>query len=134
MLRDASGDLLLQRIARPGTATHGLWGSSAAGHVRAEEPYGTAMRREIFEELGARPRAIRWVGKFAMEELDRKKFIGVFTAEVKEPLKPAMREIQELAFFSLDEIREGLLSGRLRATPTFSRVFDFYLEAGSRGP
>ncbi len=59
LLRNAHGEVFLQRRSPWKDQAAGRWGSSAAGHVDAGEDYDEAVRREIGEELGVEAKDCR---------------------------------------------------------------------------
>lgn len=119
---DGHRRLLLQKIAstkgRPFT-----WGSSVAGHVQAGESYERAASRECEEELGVRPREIRFVEKVWLDEAGRRKFIGVFVSAYDGPFVVDTREAERVEFVPIVEVRAWLRSGARSFSPTFERVF-----------
>jgi isopentenyldiphosphate isomerase len=112
-----AGELLLQRPAGEKAARF-VYGSSVAGHVLRGESYAQAARREFEEELGVRAPELQGAGKTWLDEGNRRKFIGVFTAHADGPFDPDPTEVAGLEFLPTRDVRR-----RLRRSGTFSETF-----------
>lgn len=119
---DPAGSIVLQRVARSRDAafTHG---SSVAGHVRSGESYAAAAEREFREELGLAPQDLRSLGVAWIDEGARRKFIGVFTAQLRGSPVLDRREVEALEAFTVPELRSALRETPAKFSPTFHRVF-----------
>lgn len=119
---DARGWLILQRVA-PREGARFTHGSSVAGHVRAGESYAAAAVREFIEELGVEPPELRSLGVTWLDEPDRRKFIGVFVARVRAPLRPDPEEVAAIETMPVAEVRRLLREMPRMFSETFARVF-----------
>jgi isopentenyl-diphosphate delta-isomerase len=119
-------DLLLQRLALTKLRHAGYWGSSVAGYLHADEEYGEAARRRIFEELGIDQPGLELVGKTVMDDEGSRKFIEVFTTRQDGPFHYDRRHIDSVEFLPIPIICALRQSGERKFTPTFLHVLDFY--------
>jgi isopentenyl-diphosphate delta-isomerase len=124
LLFDATGRLLLQRLAEGRERHPGRWGSSIAAYLHAGEDYREAAQRRLAEELGLHVR-LKYVGKVRMADQRSVKFIGVFTgldgpAQIHEP-----DHIAALRYWALDELDAVLRAAPDQFTPTFIEVYSF---------
>jgi isopentenyl-diphosphate Delta-isomerase len=73
------GKFVIQKKG-PSTENAGKWSSSASGHVRAEENYISAARRELYEELGLSASVLDLfeIGKIPACEETGNEFVVVF--------------------------------------------------------
>src|SRR5262245_7017423 len=109
MIERPDGKILLQRRSPNKALFPNCWDNSAAGHVDLGEDYHTAAVRELAEELGVTKVPLTEIGRYATAtESDGRKtyrFNVVYKASVgKTPTKLAANEVEEVQWFSLDEI------------------------------
>jgi 16S rRNA (adenine1518-N6/adenine1519-N6)-dimethyltransferase len=121
--------LLLQRIGKENPRHPGLWGSSVAGYIFANETYDQAVTRRLEEELGVRE-PVAYVGKTSMYDEGCEKFIGVFRAMHDGPIELDHRHIDSVAFVSPEQLHQMIRDRREQFTPTFLRVIS-YVESGT---
>jgi isopentenyldiphosphate isomerase len=120
------GGLLLQKIAERRPRHPGYWGSSVAAYLFSGENYAAAARRRAEEELGIATPDLLLVGKTVMNDEGCTKFISLFTTVSDGPFNFDRTHIESLDFLSLHRIRDMLLTGERKFTPTFVHLFDFY--------
>jgi 16S rRNA (adenine1518-N6/adenine1519-N6)-dimethyltransferase len=98
-----SGELLLQKRSRWKDRHPGLWDSSAAGHVSANEDYDAAASRELQEELGVAANLAR-VAKLPASERTGQEFIWLYRGEHEGPFTAPRAEIEATQFFPCEVI------------------------------
>ncbi len=82
------------------------WVSSTAGHVRSKESYEEAALREMMEEIGIKTK-INFAYKDLITDVDGvKKFIVTFIGNFEGPFNFNEIEVENVKFFSMDEIKE----------------------------
>ncbi|MCC7518955.1 MAG: ribosomal RNA small subunit methyltransferase A [Verrucomicrobiae bacterium] len=98
-VRNARGEVLLQRRSPLKDLAPNAWDSSAAGHLASGEDCDAGARREIVEELGA-DFPLTLVRKFdACEELGWE-FIHLYDARAEGPFRFPASEIRELRWWT----------------------------------
>lgn len=123
---DRAGELLVQKIAQGRPRHPGYWGSSVAAYLFSGEDYLTAANRRYEQELGVAKPDLHFIGKTVMNDEGCTKFISLFTTLSDGPFKVDDTQIAALEFVSVTRIREMLLTGERKFTPTFLHLFDFY--------
>jgi isopentenyl-diphosphate Delta-isomerase len=123
-LFNRDGQLLIQQIARDGTRSPGLWGSSVAGYVLATETYENAAHRKILQEIGV-DLSLSYIGKTAMDDDGCKKFIGLYAGICDGPFLRDKKEIDAVRFIDVESV--DTTSQEMNAfTPTFLHALRFY--------
>ena len=107
-----AGELLLQKRSANCSYCPLHWSMSAAGHVDTGETYEQAIHREMQEEIGV-DLPLTFVGKEYYTEDPRNvmKFIAVFQATSNGPFNVNPQEVDSVAFFPLDRVREMIKNG-----------------------
>jgi isopentenyldiphosphate isomerase len=123
---DHAGELLIQKIAESRTRHPGYWGSSVAAYLFSGEDYLAAATRRYEQELGIAKPDLHFIGKTVMNDDGCTKFISLFTTLSDGPFRFDHTQIASLEFVSIERIREMLLTGERKFTPTFLHLFDFY--------
>jgi 16S rRNA (adenine1518-N6/adenine1519-N6)-dimethyltransferase len=103
-VRNARGQLLLQRRSPLKDVAPNAWDSAAAGHLAPGEGYDACARREVAEELGA-SLPLRPVRKFAACEELGWEFIRLYEATAEGPFRFPPSEIRELRWWEPAEVR-----------------------------
>ncbi len=112
---NTNGDILLQKRSSTKDLGAGLWGSSCAGHVLKGETYENAAKRELLEELGV-SHEIAPVKKIIVRDKEETEMAMIYTATSDGPFHPDPQEVDEVRFFTKDQILHGMLKGTLRLT------------------
>lgn len=112
VLTDDRGRVLLQRRAADKYHSPGLWANSCCGHPRPGESIHEAATRRAREELGVTV-TLREIGTFTYlavvgatmieHEIDH-----VFVGSTSADLRPDPREVAELEWRFLDDVRRDL--------------------------
>jgi isopentenyldiphosphate isomerase len=119
LVTDPSGRLLLQLRSRRKDVQPGKWDTSVGGHVDPGESIEQALRRELREELGldAEACAPEFFHRYVMRSEIETELVHTFRLVSDGPFRPQADEIDEVRFWSLDEIESRLGSGVF--TPNF---------------
>ena len=126
------GELLLQRRSSAKDIQPGRWDTSIGGHVGLGEAIEQALWREAQEEIGIDLAELeveflyRYIHRSAVES----ELVHTYACMTNGPFTRQAEEIDELRFWSPEEIREALGSGVL--TPNFEEEYARY-QAIQRG-
>ena len=124
-LFDKAGRMYLQKRAASKDIFPGRWDTSVGGHVAPGETPDQAIRREAREELGIDLDALSGIG--GPERLEtyiycdetETEFVTPFRIVFSGSLRPNAEEVEEGAFFELEEIRRRLSEHPEEFTPHF---------------
>jgi 8-oxo-dGTP pyrophosphatase MutT (NUDIX family) len=121
------GYILLHKRNSRLTDNPGKWDQSVGGHVDADEDYLAAARRETLEELGIAGIELQAVGKFYIERPAPggyvRRFQTVFTGYWEGPIHYDKAEIEEVKWFSVEEITSWLATSPDDFTKNFAAAF-----------
>ncbi|HEX3082468.1 MAG TPA: NUDIX domain-containing protein, partial [Candidatus Saccharimonadia bacterium] len=85
VIKNSSGQILLQQRSEKKTESPLLWDLSATGHVDAGEDYAEAAVRETAEEVGIKDIDLQWIGKYYYERskdgLTLRRFNGILVGK-----------------------------------------------------
>ena len=87
------------------------WSTSAGGHVQKGESYEQAAKRELKEECGIDGDLELLFKEMYTGEQGVRKFLGTFKLIVNESFDYKNDEVDRIEFFSIDKIKEMILSG-----------------------
>lgn len=124
------GELLIHKLAADRGRYPGHWGSSVAGTVKAGENPDAAAARELAEELGVHA-SPRFLGKTAVDEAGRTKFLYLYGVVHDGAVSPAAEEIAEVEYAPLAVVRERLRAHERPFTPTFEVALDLFDRVGA---
>ena len=126
-LFDGNGRWLLQRRSLMKYHSPGRWSNACCGHPRwGEEPILAASRR-LFEELGAVCPLVPCLsfvyrldvgGGMVEHEFDH-----VFTGTFEGPIIPNPDEVEEVSWWTAEEIKKSLQDAPQLFSPWFPQVF-----------
>lgn len=114
---DRQGRLLLQKRAMSKDVQPGKWDTSVGGHLDPGESYEAAARREMFEELGIAGLALTFLHSYRMRSNFESENVSTFITCHDGPFSFSAIEIDEVRFWTAQEIDAALSSGIL--TPNF---------------
>ena len=133
VLRDETGNFLLQKRSMQKPLYPGRWTNAASGHVDEGETYETSAPRELKEEIGV-DAPLRFVGKFLVQKQEDGKIInqfnGVFEGIIPHTADFTLQteEVSEVKWFTPDELREAVTTNPNDFTPAMVRALEeFYL-------
>ncbi|MBL1262397.1 NUDIX hydrolase [Candidatus Methylomicrobium oryzae] len=121
---DDSGRLFLQKRSMLKDLNPGLWDTSAAGHVDADEDYDGSAVRELREELGVEHEGpLARVFKIPPTAENGMEFVQVYLVTHNGPFELAADEIDEGGWFGPDEIDARVKADDTNLTPTFKMLW-----------
>jgi isopentenyldiphosphate isomerase len=134
---NSRGDFLLQLRSRHKDVQPGRWDTSVGGHVAFGEAIESALAREMREELGldAAVLAPRLIHRYVMRSEIETELVYTYLCETEGPFVPEPDEIDEVRFWSAEQIAGALGTGTL--TPNFEDEFQrvsALLTPGTRVP
>jgi isopentenyl-diphosphate delta-isomerase type 1 len=118
------GELLLQLRSKDKDIQPGKWDTSVGGHLGLGESYEQAAAREMAEELGIEPPELEYLYDYPLRNEIESENIRSFLAVFDGPFKPQIEEIDEIKFWTLEEIDLSLGKGVF--TPNFETEFSMY--------
>ncbi len=134
-VRDSRGRILLQKRSADKDIQPGRWDTSAGGHLRCGEDYRSAALRELSEELGLSPEKIPPLEHLFDLEIRNEiesEDVRVFRIVSDGPFQPQCSEIDELRFFTPDELADPVF--RKDFTPNLIRELGLLNPVGIRPP
>jgi isopentenyl-diphosphate delta-isomerase type 1 len=108
---NSKGEVLLQMRSMKKDEYPGYWGDMA-GHISAGDDYEDTAKRELKEELGIEV-PLEVMMKFRKRFDNDQEIITLFKCIHEGPFKHNPEEIDEIRFFSPDDIRELLANGKV---------------------
>lgn len=130
------GRMIIQKKG-PTTENAGKWSSAASGHVRAEESYQAAAKRELFEELGinAPIEELVEVGIIEACEKTSNEFVHVFSYLMdpdKESLRPDPDEVDAAAIISTNALFEDVYRNPTKYSEPFIIALNMFMNMGGQ--
>ncbi len=122
---NSQGELLLQKRSALKDEYPLCYTSSASGHLGAGESYDMAAPRELEEELGLTG-PLEWLAKFQAGPQTSHEHTGLFRTTTDTPPHIDTREVDEVAFHSLDEIATMIARSPQLFSPCFVTLFEWY--------
>lgn len=127
---NSRGEILLQKRSLKKDKYPGFWGDMA-GHIDSGENYEESARRELKEELGIEAK-LEFFMKFRKHFENDQEIITVFKCVHDGPIKIDREEIDEVKFFSPEEIRNMLESGE-KIAPGARIALEEWLKEAEKG-
>jgi len=120
---DGTGGLLLQLRSRDKDVQPGKWDTSVGGHVGIDEAMEAAVKRETKEELGIDTDRLdlRFLHRYLNRSSIETELVHTFACICSGPFQPDPGEIDEVRFWTREEIERSLGSGLF--TPNFEDEF-----------
>jgi len=124
---DGAGRMPVQRRSLAKDSAPGLWCSSCSGHLGAGEDYGTAVVRELHEEIGlkVRCRDLRQILMVSPCPETGQEFVRVYLLQDNGPYTFDPAEISELCQFHLAELDDRMESRPEEFSPSFLHLYRF---------
>lgn len=114
---DSQGRLLLQKRAMSKDVQPGKWDTSVGGHLDLGESYEAAAHRELREELGVGGQALTFLYHSRLRNDVEAENVATYLTCHDGPFAFAAAEIEDIRFWTPEEIDAALGSGLL--TPNF---------------
>jgi len=121
---NSHGDLLLQKRSMTKYIQPGKWDTSIGGHIHCSETKEESLIRETEEELGISGAALEKIYEYIMVSDVEKEYVTTYRCVWDGPITFQESEIDEVRFFSPDEIESNLGSGYF--TPNFEEEWEYY--------
>lgn len=119
------GDILLQKRSMNKDVAPGKWDTSVGGHVNpGEDLLGSAMR-EMEEELGIKGKDLEYLYSYVHTNPYETEHVTTFGVVHNGPVTFNREEIEEVRFWSIDDIKESLGKGIL--SDNFEEEINLYL-------
>lgn len=115
LIFDDHGRVLLQKRSQTKDTSPGLWSTSVGGHVTKGDNYEQAAARELKEELGIEI-PLQFHSKFIFPWPMGPEMEELFTAKSNGPFAFNKEEIEEVAFFTKEELPRKLLTKEIVLT------------------
>lgn len=107
---NSKGEILLQKRALNKDVAPGKWDTSVGGHVMPGEDIITAVKREAIEELGITLEKLNFLYTYIHSNQYESELVYTYWTIHDGPFNFNKKEIEELAFWRLEDIRNNLTS------------------------
>lgn len=124
-----AGEIFLQKRSRLKDNCPGLWDSSAAGHVDADEEYDVCAARELEEELGLTDHDIREVGKLGAHANTGWEHVRLYATLTQGKVRFPCVEIEYGQWFTMPQIDEWVEAVPEDFAPGFLACWKVWKEA-----
>ena len=125
------GEILLQRRSMNKDVAPGRWDTSVGGHINPKESPHDAAMREMQEELGVSARA-DYLYSYTHSNPYETELVYTFITQNEGPFSFNKEEIDEVRFWSVNEIKQNLGKGIL--SDNFEDEFDAYIKKTLQTP
>jgi isopentenyldiphosphate isomerase len=115
-VKNAAGELFLQKRSAGKKIQPGKWDTSVGGHVETGESYEDAARKEAAEELGIPPevaQAMRFSHEYVWKSKVETEHVRTYLLDYEGPFKLQPEEISEGRFWSIRELKKAAYTGLL---------------------
>lgn len=109
---NSKGDILLQRRSLKSDIEPGKWDSAVAGHVHYGEEIDAAIKRESLEEIGVDISEFQLLNKRVFKAKTSTALMFVFIAITDAEPQANLTEVEEIAFFKIQEIKPLISNGK----------------------
>ncbi len=118
---NSNGEILLQKRSPAKKIQPGKWDTAVGGHVSFGEQLEKSLERETKEELGLKNLKFSFITKYIWKSDIESELVFVFFAEHDEFKFKANSEVDEIKFWSFDELKKNI--GKNLFTPNFEVEF-----------
>jgi len=108
VVRNGSGDILLQKRSASKDVAPGRWDTSVGGHVALGETLGEALQREAQEEIGVACEKAVFMYTYIHRNAYESEIVSTYGCLYEGPFTLNKEEIDEIRFWSLEEIKNSL--------------------------
>lgn len=108
-----AGELLLQKRSLKKDVAAGKWDTSVGGHMSPGEDLITAAKRETEEELGIIPDELKFLYSYIHSNSYESELVHTYSCRHNGPFSFNRDEIDEVRFWSFDDVKNELGSGSL---------------------
>ncbi len=108
---DSRGRLLLQKRSLKKDVAPGKWDTSVGGHVNPGEDIRDAALRETKEELGVSGVELQFLYRYLFSNHIESELVHTFSCGYEREIDFNRSEIDEVRYWTLDEIRDALGKG-----------------------
>ncbi|MEM4239885.1 MAG: NUDIX domain-containing protein [Candidatus Woesearchaeota archaeon] len=123
---DKKGRIFVAKRSKRKAVYPGLLDVSIAGHVDAGETYRQAAIREIFEELGVKPKKVMKLFTFRHKAKPENAFVTQYSAEIGRAGRLNKYEIESGKFMEWKEMRSMLRRMPKKFAPTSVAALEIY--------
>lgn len=123
---NTSGELLLQKRSMNKDVAPGKWDTSVGGHISAGENLVTGALREMEEELGTISKNLKYLYSYIHTNPYESELVYTHSCIHDGPFSFNKKEIDEVRFWGIEEIREAMGKGTL--SDNFESEIAKYLE------
>jgi isopentenyldiphosphate isomerase len=124
---NSKDEILLQKRSEYVDYYPGFWDISLGEHVKSGEGYKDAAARGIKEELGFKPKALKFY--FDTESQNQNVFRKAFICHHEGKFKIDKKEVGMIEFFSTARIKSEIKKGKMKFTDGFKISFEGYLKS-----
>lgn len=121
---NSKGQLLLQKRSMNKDVAAGKWDTSVGGHVNPGEGLHEAAIRELYEELGITGQKMEFLYSYLFRNWRESELVYTFSCVYDGSITFNKDEIDEVAFWDLQRIRETLQYKENPDSGIFSRHFE----------
>lgn len=125
LIFNKKGDLLLQKRSMNKDVAPGKWDTSVGGHVNPGEDLFSSALREMEEELGIRKHGLKYLYSYVHTNPYETEMVTTFEVLHDGGFSFNSEEIEEVRFWSIEEIKKSLGSGVL--SDNFEQEIKMYL-------
>ncbi|MEW6068580.1 MAG: NUDIX domain-containing protein [Nitrospirota bacterium] len=119
------GKLLLQKRSQNKDVAPGRWDTSVGGHVEMGEDIHISCKREMHEELGIANCEPEYLYSYIHSNPYETELVHTYRCTYEYPISFDNYEIDEIRFWSFDEIKEAM--GKNILSDNFENEFRTYL-------
>ncbi len=125
LVLNRKGEILLQKRSQNKDVAPGRWDTSVGGHVGVGEDLVTSSKREMLEELGISGYDPEYLYSYIHSNPYETELVTTFHYRYEGEFSFNREEIDEIRFWSIEEIREAM--GKKMLSDNFEHEFRTYL-------